>query len=74
MALSTVIFFVFENFRVQKGTSKSLNLIINAEKKKELILSEAKQEKETLLSNAKKEQERLLKEAKDESKSRRKSR
>lgn len=67
MALSTVIFFVFENFRVQKGTSKSLNLIINAEKKKELILSEAKQEKETLLSNAKKEQERLLKEAKDES-------
>ena len=56
MALSAVVLFIIENNRVQKGTSKSVNLVKEAEKKKEIILQETK-----------KEQEKLLKEAKDES-------
>ncbi len=67
MALATVIFFVLENVRLKKGTSKSTNLVKDAEKKKEYILNEARDEKEKMLKSAKEDRDQMLKEAKEES-------
>lgn len=67
MALAAVMFFILENIRLKKGTSKSTNLIKDAEKKKDKLLSEAKEEQEKMLKEAKEESTKMLKEAKEES-------
>ncbi|NDK08520.1 ribonuclease Y [Candidatus Gracilibacteria bacterium] len=67
MALAAVMFFILENIRLKKGTSKSTNLVKDAEKKKDKLLSEAKEEQEKMLKEAKEESTKMLKEAKEES-------
>ncbi|MDD3302605.1 MAG: ribonuclease Y [Candidatus Gracilibacteria bacterium] len=52
-----------ENKRVQKGTSKSENLVKEAEKKKDKILTEAKEEQEKIIKEAKHESNELIKKA-----------
>ncbi|MFA5917324.1 MAG: ribonuclease Y [Candidatus Gracilibacteria bacterium] len=63
MALSAVVLFIIENNRVQKGTSKSVNLVKEAEKKKEIILQETKKEQEKILKEAKEESLDIIKKA-----------
>lgn len=67
MALAAVMFFILENIRLKKGTSKSTNLVKDAEKKKDKLLTEAKEEQEKMLKEAKEESTKMLKEAKEES-------
>jgi len=44
MVLASVFFFIWENRKLSSATSKSVNLVSKANKKKEKILDEAKQE------------------------------
>ena len=66
MALSVVLFFVWENRKVHNAISKSDTMIKQAEEKRENILRDAQSQKDKLFSEGRKESEQLLTTAKNE--------
>jgi len=66
MALMVVLFFLWENRKVHNATSKSDNMIKEAEQKRETILRDAQSQKDKLFSEGRRESESLLKTAKQE--------
>ncbi len=67
IALASVVFFIVENKRLQKWSSKSIVIVRDAENKKESIISEASKKAETMVLEAKKTSDDMLKQARDES-------
>nr|MDD3720171.1 ribonuclease Y [Candidatus Gracilibacteria bacterium] len=63
IALASVVFFVVENKRLQKSSSKSEIILKDAEKKKEEILANAIQEKDQILKLAREESYDMTKKA-----------
>ncbi len=67
IALASVVFFIVENKRLKKSSSKSEIIIKEAEKRKEELISQANLEKDNLLKDAREERENMLKQAREES-------
>ena len=63
MALSVVLFFLWENRKTTKAESKSEGILSKAEHKKERILSDAHLSAEEILKNARQESAELMKNA-----------
>ena len=63
MALSVVIFFVWENRKTVKATSKFENIILNAESKKEDIIANSQKKADDIIKNAKLEAQEIKKKA-----------
>ena len=66
MALMVVLFFLWENRKIHNATSKSDNMIKEAEQKRETILRDAQSQKDKLFSEGKRDTESLLRTAKQE--------
>ncbi len=60
MALSVVVFFLWENRKVGKANSKSDTILQDAETKKDRLLFEARKESDELLREAKKEASEIV--------------
>lgn len=63
MALSVVLFFLWENRKTTQAESKSEAIVSKAEHKRERILEEARQNAELILKNARQESSDLMKNA-----------
>lgn len=63
IALASVVFFIIENKRLKKSSSKSELILKNAEKKKEELVSQAIQERENMLKQARDESYEITKKA-----------
>lgn len=60
IAISVVVFLVWENKKTAKAWDKAENIIKNAEKEKNNLLAEAKKESSEIISKAEKIEERVL--------------
>lgn len=60
MSLSVVLFFLWENRKVHKASSKSDTILKNAETKKDTILLDARKESDSLLKEAKQESSDII--------------
>lgn len=66
MALSVVLFFLWENRKVNNASSKSESILKEASIKSESILRETDEKKTQMLFESKKEADTIMREAKDE--------
>lgn len=63
MALSVVLFFIWENRKTGKAETKSEAIVSKAEQKRERILEEARQNAESIMKNARLESAEVMKNA-----------
>lgn len=63
MALSVVLFFLWENRKTTNAESKSERILSRADKKREYIISDARKEADEMISDARKEASEIMKKA-----------